>query len=201
MSLLCSNGFNVAAQLPAGLWMTSREECEGGARSWYDICTKEIPTHPGQFKERVRTLFKWFYGATTFDKNAILEFPPVLSASQRKDMHTMGTQMGLAHNSYGPKHERRLLICSNLQALKNIQKRGGVQVVASASVSSPAPRPVAARACGGAPPASCGQLPLLHRPAAAAAAAGRPLAAPRRKRKGQSHSAVAILRRRRSGAR
>jgi hypothetical protein len=137
ISLLCSNGFDVAAQLPAGLWMTSREECESGTHSWYDICVKEIPSHPVRFKESARTLFNWFKRATMFDKNAILEFPPVLSSAQRKEMHDLGTKIGLAHNSYGPKSARCLMICSNLQALKHIQKRGGVHAVASAASAAP----------------------------------------------------------------
>jgi hypothetical protein len=38
--------------------------------------------------------------------------------------------MGLAHNSSGPKNARCLMVCRNLSAIKNIQKRGGVSAVA-----------------------------------------------------------------------
>ena len=34
LSLLCSHDFNVASQMPAGMYMTSREECESGRHAW-----------------------------------------------------------------------------------------------------------------------------------------------------------------------
>ena len=34
VSLLCSHDFNVASQMPAGMFMTSREECESGRHAW-----------------------------------------------------------------------------------------------------------------------------------------------------------------------
>jgi hypothetical protein len=34
ISLLCSHDFNVASQMPAGMYMTSREECESGRHAW-----------------------------------------------------------------------------------------------------------------------------------------------------------------------
>ncbi len=130
ISLLCSYDFNVAGQMPAGMYMTSREECASGRHAWYEICCREFSAT--NFKNQVRDIFKWFKGATSFDKNAVLEFPPIFDAKQRAEMHDVGNKIGLAHHSSGPKHERRLMVCSNLDAIKHIQKRGGVSAVASA---------------------------------------------------------------------
>ena len=38
VSLLCSHDFNVASQMPAGMFMTSREECESGRHAWCVMC-------------------------------------------------------------------------------------------------------------------------------------------------------------------
>ena len=84
---------------------------------------------------QVRELFKWFKGATSFDRNAVLEFPPIFESKQRAEMHEVGSKLGLAHHSSGPKHERRLMVCSNLDAIKHIQKRGGVSAVATAGAA------------------------------------------------------------------
>jgi hypothetical protein len=102
----------------------------------YEICCREFSPKPNTFKDQVRELLKWFKGATSFDKNAVLEFPPVFESSQRRDMHEVGNKLGLAHHSSGPKHERRLMVCSNLDAIKHIQKRGGVSAVATAGAAS-----------------------------------------------------------------
>ena len=85
---------------------------------------------------QVRELLKWFKGATSYDKNAVLEFPPIFESSQRAEMHGIGKKMGLAHQSSGNKNERRLMVCSNLDAIRNIQRRGGVSAVATAGAAS-----------------------------------------------------------------
>ena len=136
ISLLCSHDFNVASQMPAGMYMTSREECESGRHAWYEICCRSFSAKPMEFKNQVRDLLKWFKGATSFDRNAVLEFPPIFESAQRREMHEVGNKMGLAHHSSGPKSERRLMVCSNLDAIKNIQKRGGVSAVATAGAAS-----------------------------------------------------------------
>ena len=84
----------------------------------------------------MRELLKWFKGATSFDKNAVLEFPPIFESSQRAEMHQIGKKLGLAHQSSGNKNERRLMVCSNLDAIRNIQRRGGVSAVATAGAAS-----------------------------------------------------------------
>ena len=66
----------------------------------------------------------------------MLEFPPIFESKQRAEMHEVGSKLGLAHHSSGPKHERRLMVCSNLDAIKHIQKRGGVSAVATAGAAS-----------------------------------------------------------------
>jgi len=53
ISLLCSHDFNVASQMPAGMYMTSREECESGRHAWYEICCREFSPKPNQFKDQV----------------------------------------------------------------------------------------------------------------------------------------------------
>jgi hypothetical protein len=53
ISLLCSYDFNVASQMPAGMYMTSREECESGRHAWYEICCREFSPKPNQFKDQV----------------------------------------------------------------------------------------------------------------------------------------------------
>ena len=65
----------------------------------------------------------------------MLEFPPIFESKQRAEMHEVGSKLGLAHHSSGPKHERRLMVCSNLDAIKHIQKRGGVSAVATAGAT------------------------------------------------------------------
>ena len=51
---------------------------------------------------QVRELFKWFKGATSFDRNAVLEFPPIFESKQRAEMHEVGSNLGLAHRSSQP---------------------------------------------------------------------------------------------------
>jgi len=136
LSLLCSHDFNVASQMPVGMYMTSREECESGRHAWYEICCREFSAKSNQFKDQVRELLKWFKGATSFDKNAVLEFPPIFEPKQRAEMHDVGNKIGLAHHSSGPKYERRLMVCSNLEAIKNIQKRGGISAVAASGAAT-----------------------------------------------------------------
>lgn len=42
ISLLCSDDFNVAAQLPPGYWIDTREECASGTHAWHEICFKVL---------------------------------------------------------------------------------------------------------------------------------------------------------------
>ena len=132
ISLLCSHDFNVAAQLPPGCWMSTREECSTGTHAWHEIVvSKGFPDNAQKFTAQAKIVLTWFKGATQYDANAVLEFPPVLSAQQRAILHDVGKKIGLQHKSSGGKNDRRLMVCRNLAAIKHIQKRGGVSAVAS----------------------------------------------------------------------
>ena len=56
VSLLCSHDFNVASQMPAGMFMTSREECESGRHAWYQKYLVSL------LQERGTDEFKWRAG-------------------------------------------------------------------------------------------------------------------------------------------
>ncbi|KAJ1492418.1 hypothetical protein T484DRAFT_1771423 [Baffinella frigidus] len=92
---------------------------------------KGFPDNVLTFMEHGKVLLKWFKGATQYDNNAVLEFPPVLSAQQRAIMHDVGKKNDLNHKSSGDKNDRRLMVCRTLAAIKHIQKRGGVSAVAT----------------------------------------------------------------------
>jgi hypothetical protein len=72
------------------------------------VCVKEIPPPGRAFDEAVKTLLKWFKGATNFDGSAVLEFPPVLSSEQRKLMHAIGRGINPKSETLNPK-QRKLM--------------------------------------------------------------------------------------------